>query len=79
VSTLPVSLPFRCEDLLGSKTAVIYHTSLPPKPTTICLKPACVLAASEIIENLSPRYDEIDPCTDFNKYVCEGFDEKHDL
>lgn len=46
---------------------------------SICLTPGCVLAASVLLQNLSPRYHEIDPCTNFDKYVCEGWDEKHDL
>ena len=48
-------------------------------PASICLTPSCVLAASHIIDNLSPTYAEVDPCTDFNKYVCEGFTLKHEL
>ena len=28
---------------------------------------------------MSPNYSKVDPCTDFDKYVCEGFDEKHDI
>ena len=28
---------------------------------------------------MSPRYHEIDPCSSFDKYVCEGWEEKHDL
>lgn len=43
------------------------------------MTPTCVVAASEIIENMSPRYKEIDPCTDFEAFVCEGWSEKHDL
>ena len=50
-----------------------------PKEAEICLTPACVLAASEILENMSPRYHDIDPCTNFDKFVCEGWAEKHDL
>lgn len=46
---------------------------------SICLTPACVIAAAEILQNLSPRYHEIDPCENFDKFVCEGWDEKHDL
>ena len=45
----------------------------------MCLTPACVIAASEIIQNMSPRHHEIDPCSSFDKYVCEGWEEKHDL
>ena len=48
-------------------------------PSTICLTPSCVLAASEILENLSPNHHIIDPCSNFNRFVCEGFEEKHDL
>lgn len=50
-----------------------------PKEAETCLTPACVLAASEILENMSPKYHEIDPCTNFDKFVCEGWTEKHDL
>ena len=50
-----------------------------PKEAELCLTPACVLAASEILENMSPKYHELDPCTDFDKFVCEGWAEKHDL
>ena len=50
-----------------------------PKEAEMCLTPACVLAASEILENMSPKYHEIDPCTNFDKFVCEGWTEKHDL
>lgn len=51
----------------------------PQESENICLSPACVLAASEILENMSPRYHEIDPCTKFDEFVCEGWAEKHDL
>ena len=49
------------------------------KVSSVCLTPACVLAASSILENMSPRYTKIDPCTNFDKFVCEGWDEQHDL
>ena len=28
---------------------------------------------------MSPNYHEIDPCNDFDRFVCEGWKEKHDL
>lgn len=28
---------------------------------------------------MSPKYTEIDPCVDFNKFSCQGFDDTHDL
>lgn len=28
---------------------------------------------------MSPKFHEIDPCTSFDQYVCEGWEEKHDL
>ena len=37
------------------------------------------MAASEIIQNISPNLQDIDPCVDFRAYVCEGWDLKHDL
>ena len=41
------------------------------KTATICVTPTCVLAASEILQNISPRYREIDPCSNFDDFVCE--------
>lgn len=31
------------------------------------------------MQDISPRYHEIDPCTSFDRFVCEGWEEKHDL
>ncbi|KAJ4991672.1 Endothelin-converting enzyme 1-like protein 1 [Stagonosporopsis vannaccii] len=45
----------------------------------LCLTPACVHAASEILYNLSPNYKELDPCTDFEELVCGGWRDRHDL
>lgn len=45
----------------------------------VCLTPACVHAASEILYNLSPNYKDLDPCTDFEELVCGGWRERHDL
>lgn len=39
----------------------------------LCLTPACIIAASNIIQNLAPNYQSIDPCDDFDQYVCGGF------
>jgi endothelin-converting enzyme len=38
-----------------------------------------VHASSEILYNLSPKYQELDACTDFEQLVCEGWSERHDL
>ncbi|KAE8421745.1 hypothetical protein BDV36DRAFT_280350 [Aspergillus pseudocaelatus] len=55
--------------------------SVPPRPvtTSICESPECVHAASEILYNLDPNYDQINPCTDFDQYVCGGWRERHDM
>ncbi|ORY64027.1 peptidase family M13 [Pseudomassariella vexata] len=47
--------------------------------SSICLTPSCIHAASEILYNLSPDYQNIDACTDFNHLVCDGFDARHDI
>ncbi|KAL4810053.1 hypothetical protein BDV18DRAFT_130194 [Aspergillus unguis] len=46
---------------------------------TICQTPACVNAASNILNSLDPNYTNIDPCTDFDQYVCGGWRATHDM
>lgn len=50
-----------------------------PQEESVCLSPGCVVAAAELLQNMSPDHHEIDPCTDFNTYVCQGWDDKHDM
>ncbi|KAL8932397.1 MAG: hypothetical protein Q9211_006338, partial [Gyalolechia sp. 1 TL-2023] len=71
--------------LLGGVTALItfiafHHTPVPGQHADpICLTSACVVAAAGILENMSPKYHDIDPCEDFNQFVCGGWEQRHDL
>lgn len=59
---------------------LVDHNQAPAQPADpICLTPACVLAAAGIIENMDSDYHHINPCEDFSKYVCGGWESKHDL
>ena len=49
------------------------------KEEPLCTSPSCVHAASQLLHSLSPQYKELDPCTQFDKLACEGFEERHDL
>lgn len=51
----------------------------PAVSSDVCLTPACVHAASEILYNLSPNYKDLDPCEDFEELVCAGWRDRHDL
>ncbi|OTB16113.1 hypothetical protein K445DRAFT_317105 [Daldinia sp. EC12] len=51
----------------------------PGMSSSLCLSPACIHAASEILYNLSPDYKTIDPCTNFDTLVCDGFINRHDI
>lgn len=71
----------------GAAVALVYY-SLPScisnrfvahRKSDLCLTPACVHAASEILYNLSPNYKELDPCEDFEELVCGGWRDRHDL
>ncbi len=37
--------------------------------TALCLTPACIHAADKLLTSLSPNYQKLDPCTDFEE--CE--------
>jgi endothelin-converting enzyme len=43
------------------------------------LEPECIHAASEILYNLDPHYEDIDPCDDFEQYACGGWRDRHDM
>lgn len=45
----------------------------------LCLEPECIHAASEILYNLHPNYQDIDPCLDFEQYTCSGWRDRHDM
>lgn len=49
------------------------------KTGDFCLTPACVHASSELLYNLSPDYENLDACTDFEELVCGGWRDRHDL
>lgn len=45
----------------------------------MCEAAECVHAASEILSNLDPNHANIDPCEDFDQFVCGGWRETHDM
>ncbi|KAJ6093337.1 hypothetical protein N7486_008626 [Penicillium sp. IBT 16267x] len=55
------------------------HPSRPQSPPPTCNTPECIHAASEILYNLDANYETIDPCTNFDQYVCGGWRERHDM
>ncbi|WQF79069.1 Putative peptidase M13, metallopeptidase, catalytic domain superfamily, peptidase M13, domain 2 [Colletotrichum destructivum] len=42
----------------------------------LCITPACLSLAADILFNLAPNHTEFDPCTDFEKVACGGFQAK---
>lgn len=56
--------------------------TFPPQLQTapaICQTPECIHAASQILFNLDPNHAKIDPCTNFDDYVCGGWRERNDM
>ncbi|OKL63157.1 hypothetical protein UA08_01169 [Talaromyces atroroseus] len=61
--------------ILGS---IALSTNVTVSPD-LCLEPECIHAASEILYNLDPHYEDIDPCVDFDQYACGGWRDRHDM
>ncbi|KAJ2990571.1 hypothetical protein NUW58_g2883 [Xylaria curta] len=51
----------------------------PQMDASVCTTPTCIHAASEILYNLSPDYKNLDPCTQFDALVCDGFKSRFDI
>jgi len=45
--------------------------------TSVCTTPACLQAASVFLSSLSPKYKTLDPCTNFEEMVCDGWRDQH--
>jgi endothelin-converting enzyme len=43
----------------------------------VCQTDACKQYAQTILTNMSPKWQELDPCTDFDALTCDGFRETH--
>ncbi|KAI9043716.1 M13 family metallopeptidase [Aspergillus affinis] len=83
-SLLPSVAPFTHFHLLTWHRVHVAETpsdNIAPHPVaaSVCETPECVHAASEILYNLDPNRAKIDPCTDFDQYVCGGWRERHDM
>jgi Peptidase family M13 len=49
------------------------------KKLSTCQSAACVHAASEILYNLDPNHAQLDACTQFDRMICGGWEQRHDL
>jgi hypothetical protein len=76
---------------LGSKLLYDHNKPVDQSPE-LCATPDCVAASNYILNNLDPSVLEqavsqevnvlttpIDPCTDFDQYVCGGFQKSQDI
>ena len=44
----------------------------------LCVTPACVNAASYVVQNLASNWESLDPCTNFYQMACGGVVERWD-
>ncbi|KAI0894792.1 Metalloprotease [Annulohypoxylon nitens] len=47
--------------------------------SSVCLTDACIKASSTLYSNLSPNFQNIDPCTNFEELICGGFKQRYAL
>ncbi|KAI1208995.1 Metalloprotease [Annulohypoxylon truncatum] len=47
--------------------------------SSVCLSDACIKASSTLYSNLSPNFQNIDPCTNFEELICGGFKQRYAL
>jgi Peptidase family M13 len=64
--------------LLSLVIAFFFHHKEHQTRST-CESAECVHAASEILYNLDPDHAKLDACTQFDKMVCGGWEQRHDL
>jgi hypothetical protein len=75
-----VSLESPSSNILASPLGMPGQPPSPrPQAPDFCDSPQCIHAASEILNNLDPNYEDVDPCTNFDQYVCGGWRELHDM
>lgn len=43
----------------------------------VCLAPACLQVASNVVWESAPNWYKMNPCADFDKMVCHNFNDKH--
>jgi endothelin-converting enzyme len=71
-----------------STSSIVKHSHVPvslarrngPAPVSaqeLCTTDKCKDWAKYILESLAPNYTTIDPCTDFDKYSCDGWRNVH--
>ncbi len=47
--------------------------------SSVCTTPACLQAAAQYIQNLSPDYRTLNPCANFEQLVCDGWRQTHSI
>jgi endothelin-converting enzyme len=53
------------------------HGPAPGSAQEVCTTAKCKDYATFILESLAPNYTAIDPCTDFDRYSCDGWRNTH--
>ncbi|KAJ3547914.1 hypothetical protein NM208_g1262 [Fusarium decemcellulare] len=74
-----LSITALCVTVLGALAVGVQSSETPRGHTTVCETAECKAIAHQLLDALAPNHTKYDPCTDFDRMVCGGWEMQHEL